>query len=55
LLDSAARTFLHLNGIPIYHDSEALYELTIDVAEHRIDKSAVAFELQRIAESAQRR
>ena len=44
-----ALTFLKLNGIPIDHDSEALYELTIGVAEGRIDKAAVAVELERIA------
>lgn len=46
-----AITFLQLNGIPIHHASEALYELTIGVAEHRIDKSVVAGELKRIAEA----
>jgi death-on-curing protein len=50
-----AITFLQLNGISIHQDSEALYELTIGVAEHRIDKSAVALELKRIAEATQRR
>jgi len=50
-----AITFLRLNGIPIQHDSEALYELTIGVAEHRIDKPAVAVELERIANATQKR
>jgi len=48
-------TFLDLNGIPIDHESDALYELTIGVAEHRIDKLAVAVELERIAQATQRR
>lgn len=50
-----ATTFLALNGISIHHDSEALYELTIGVAEHRIDKPAVAVELERIARATQHR
>jgi death-on-curing protein len=45
----AAATFLHLNGIPILHSSEALYELTMGVAEGRIDKAAVAVELERVS------
>lgn len=45
----AAATFLHINGIAILHGSEALYTLTIGVAEGRIDKAAVAAELERIA------
>lgn len=47
----AATTFLHLNGIRVLHDSEALYALTMGVAESRIDKTAVAVELERIAKS----
>jgi death-on-curing protein len=46
----AATTFLTLNGVSIQRGSEALYELTIGVAEGRVDKSAVAAELERIAE-----
>jgi death-on-curing protein len=51
----AALTFLDINGVEIRHGSEALYELTMGVAEHRIDKPAVAVELERIADAAQGR
>lgn len=44
-----AMTFLKLNGIAIQHASEALYDLTIGVAEGRIDKPSIALELERIA------
>jgi len=47
----SAMVFLDVNGINIDHPSEALYELTMGVAEGRIDKSAVAAELERIARS----
>lgn len=47
----AATTFLHLNGIRVLHDSEALYTLTMSVAESRIDKAAVAVELERVAKA----
>jgi len=47
----AATTFLHLNGIRVLHGSEALYALTMSVAESHIDKAAVAVELERIAKS----
>lgn len=47
----AALVFLDLNGISIEHPSEALYELTMGVAEGRIAKAAVAIELERIAQS----
>jgi len=47
----SAVVFLDVNGINIDHPSEALYELTMGVAEGRIDKSAVAAELERIARS----
>jgi hypothetical protein len=40
-----------VNGIDIAHASEDLYELTMGVAEGRIEKSAVAAELERIAKS----
>jgi death-on-curing protein len=43
--------FLDVNGISIDHPSEALYELTMSVAESRIDKAAVAAELERIAKA----
>lgn len=45
----AAIVFLDVNGIGIVHPSEALYELTMGVAEGRIDKPAVAIERERIA------
>ncbi len=47
----AAIVFLDVNGIAIDHPSEDLYELTMGVAEGRIEKSAVAAELERIAKS----
>ncbi len=47
----AAMVFLDLNGISIDRPSEALYELTMGVAEGRIEKAAVAVELERIAKS----
>ncbi len=47
----SAVVFLDVNGISIDHPSEALYELTMGVAEGRIDKRAVAAELERIAKS----
>ncbi len=43
--------FLDVNGISIDHPCEALYELTMGVAEGRVDKLAVAAELERIARS----
>lgn len=46
----ASTTFLHLNGVRVLHGSEALYELTMGVAEGRIDKAAVALELERVAQ-----
>ncbi len=45
----AAQVFLDVNGITLDHDSEAFYDLTMGVAEGRIDKAAVAVELERIA------
>jgi len=47
----AAQVFLDLNGITLEHDSGAFYDLTMGVAEGRIDKAAVAAELERIANS----
>jgi death-on-curing protein len=47
----AELVFLDVNGIDIAHASEDLYELTMGVAEGRIEKSAVAAELERIAKS----
>ncbi len=48
----AALVFLDLNGVSIAHPTEALYELTLGVAEGRIDKAAVAAEFERIAKSS---
>jgi death on curing protein len=45
----AATAFLHINGIRILHSSDALYELTMGLAEGRIEKASVAAELERIA------
>jgi death-on-curing protein len=45
----AALVFLNINGITLERESEALYELTMGVAEGRIDKAAAALELSRIA------
>jgi death-on-curing protein len=47
----AAVVFLDVNGISIDHPSEALYALTMGVAEGRIEKAAVAVELERIAKA----
>jgi death-on-curing protein len=44
-----AVVFLDVNGISIDHPSDKLYELTMNVAESRINKAAVAAELERIA------
>ena len=43
----AALVFLDLNGVSIAHPTEALYELTMGVAEGRINKAAVAAERRR--------
>lgn len=45
----AALVFLDLNGIEILDDSEALYELTLGVAEGRFDKAHVAGALRGLA------
>jgi death-on-curing protein len=45
----AALVFLDINGIAVERESEALYELTMGVAEGRIDKAAAALELARAA------
>ncbi len=47
----AAQVFLAINGVELRHDSEAFYALTMGVAEGRVDKAAVAAELERIARS----
>ena len=49
LLD--AQVFLALNGIALHHDSKAFYDLTMGVAEGRIDKATTMAELERIARS----
>lgn len=48
----AALVFLDVNGIGIEHPSDALYELTMGVAEGRIEKRAIAMELERIAKTS---
>jgi death-on-curing protein len=45
----SALVFLDLNGLTLEHGSEALYELTMAVAEGRVDKAHVTTELRRIA------
>lgn len=45
----SALVFLDLNGIALEHGSAALYELTMAVAEGRVDKAHVITELRRIA------
>lgn len=47
----AAQVFLELNGIALLHDSKGFYALTMGVAEGRIDKPAIAAEIERIAKS----
>jgi death-on-curing protein len=47
----SAVVFLDVNGISIDHPSDALYDLTMRVAEGRIDKPAIAAELERIVKS----
>ena len=47
----AALVFLDVNGITLDHHSEAFYELTMNVAAGRLDKGAVAVELERVAKS----
>lgn len=41
-----------MNGIGIEHPSDALYELTMGVAEGRIEKRAIAMELERSAKTS---
>src|ERR1700710_167255 len=45
----AALVFLDINGITVERESEALYELTMGIAEGRIDKPTTAAELERAA------
>jgi death-on-curing protein len=47
----AALVFLDINGVAVDHPSEALYELTMSVAEGRLQKAAIAGELERITKS----
>ncbi len=44
----AALVFLDLNGIVVAHGTDALFELTLAVAEGRMTKPAVAEELRRL-------
>lgn len=48
----AAQVFLDVNGVSLERDSQSFYELTMGVAEGRIDKPAVAAEFERIAKSS---
>jgi hypothetical protein len=45
----AAVVFLDVDGISIAHPSDALYVLTMGVAEGHVEKAAIAAELDRIA------
>jgi prophage maintenance system killer protein len=45
----AAVVFLDLNGIRLDQPTDALYKLTMGVAEGRLDKAAVTAGLRRIA------
>ncbi len=47
----ATLVFLDLNGISIGHGSPGLYDLTLGVAEGRVDKAEAAETLRRIAQS----
>jgi death-on-curing protein len=47
----AAVVFLDVNGVGLEHPSEALYALTMGVAEGRIEKRAIAGELEAIAKT----
>lgn len=47
----SALVFLDLNGIAIERESEALYDLTMAVAQGRADKEEVAATLARVAGS----
>lgn len=44
--------FLDVNGISIAHPSDALYELTMGVAEGRVEKVSISAELERIAKAS---
>jgi len=45
----SALTFLQINGIRLHTESHSLYELTMGVANGRINKTEVITELERIA------
>ncbi len=47
----SALVFLDVNGNSIERPCDALYDLTMSVAQGRIDKAAVAAELERIAKT----
>ena len=47
----SALVFLDINGISIEQGSEALYDLTMDVAEGKSDKEKIAATLARVAGS----
>ena len=46
----AALVFLDLNGVPLLHCSEELYELTMGVAQGLVNKATAADTLRRIAQ-----
>lgn len=45
----SALVFLDLNGITIARPSDALHALTLGVADGRLEKPAIAAEIERIA------
>lgn len=45
----AAQVFLHRNGVALLHSPAAFYDVTIGVAQGRLDKASVAAELERLA------
>ena len=47
----AAVVFLDLNGIAIEHPSEALYDLTMAVANGSLDKEAIGKALEQVAKA----
>jgi death-on-curing protein len=48
----ASLVFLDLNGLSVIQESETLYELTLGVAEGRIEKREVAVTLRRICQGS---
>ena len=50
----AAVVFLDLNGLSLDRPSDALYELTLGIAEGRLDKAAATAELRRLVAPLER-